>query len=152
MTTTQVTRALIARLQARLGEGTPTPVTAVPDGTRKIKGTELVPIYTLAFNDVGPGDVEALVGYVQPYDARPIAVALNELPGQIARWLKRLDEADELCHEAAGFIYPHDKVGPLTRAETILATVTEDVQAWEAQIERLGVDVINQEPQIETRQ
>lgn len=138
MTTTQDTRALIARLQARLGGGTPAPVTADPDSTRKIKEVELVPLYTLAFNDVGPGDSEALVGYVQSYDAPLICAAMSELPVQIARWLARLDEADRLRVESKRYATscPASADGLEERATVLLATVTEDVQAWAV---RLGV-------------
>ena len=126
-TTTQDTRALIARLQARLGEGT------IDFPLAWYKGEYTV---WLGHSDDPADSILTLEAGTEQFrldtTTRLIAAALNELPGQIARWLARLDSADD--YQRTG-----EEIGSMGHkhvATTLLATVTEDVQAWAV---RLGV-------------
>lgn len=137
MTTTQDLRALIARLQARLdgGNGKPYEIQERYGEDGELLCHQMIcPHY--------PGSLTATIADDDPAgleDALTMQAALAELPAQIARWLARLDEADRLNAEAirSREVGAYGMAGDERKeADTLLATVTEDVQAWAG---RLGV-------------
>ncbi len=138
-TTTQDTRALIARLQVRLGEGTQDEWCPGYDGPEHYA---LVEIATFKPDATGREDVctgivcSFNVNLPSEQDAELMCLARNELPAQIERWLARLDEADNLFARSGQPMHEADSMKLVGIALGRCAAVTEDVQAWAV---RLGV-------------